>query len=111
MEPVSKDLKIYAGDDYTCMFTFKNGAGDPLNVSDFVFRAQIRSYPQASTVMAEFDVDGSSSATGVIVLRLGKTVTRVLKDGVWDFQRTDSSGNVRTLVAGKITVEPEVTRE
>lgn len=110
MEPESHDLKVYAGDDYTCMFTFNNGAGNPMDVSGFVFQSQIRSYPQASTVLASFDVDQTSSATGIIVLRLDKIVTATLKDGVWDFQQTDSGGIVRTLVAGKITVEPEVTR-
>lgn len=62
-------------------------------------------------VIADVDVDTTGAATGALVLRIDSADTEALSgDYVWDLEQTIGD-NPRTILAGKWTFEPDVTRE
>jgi len=101
------DVRMTQGDSFVEELLMEDGEGDALDLTGYSFRSQLRRTADNGLV-AEFaiSVDGS-------------TVTRSLNTGitagldgtyVHDFQWTDPSGKVRTLVSGEFEIEPEVTR-
>ena len=101
------DVRMTQGDSFVEELLMEDGEGDALDLTGYSFRSQLRRTADNGLV-AEFaiSVDGS-------------TVTRSLNTGitagldgtyVHDFQWTDPSGKVRTLLSGEFEVEAEVTR-
>lgn len=110
--PGPRDISIYRGDDYPHAVTFTDAAGAPLDVSAYAFTAQIRSLSQGGTgePLAEFTIDDSQAATGIVVLSLAATETADLAAGYWDLQADDGT-TVSTWLAGRVSVSGDVTHE
>ena len=108
-----RDIAIYQGDTYGHILTVTDDATPPVatDVSARTFAAQLRRYPQDSTVAAQFAVDMSNASTGVVGLSLTAVQTAALTGGVysWDVHMITGS-SVLTLFAGEAVVTAEVTR-
>ena len=109
--PAERDISIYRGDDFAHTVTIQNTAGSAINVSGRTYASQLRRYPDTSTVAATFAVSMTNAATGVVVFSLADTVTAGLEPGpyAYDIQQ-DNGGTITTLLAGRATVEADVTR-
>jgi hypothetical protein len=107
--PAEVDLELYAGDDFTFTITVNNPDGTAANLTGFTAMAQIRAAASLSSpVLASFT---PSIAGNVISLHLPSTGSTGLPPTcVYDAQMTDPSSVVTTLVAGTVTVAPQVTQ-
>jgi len=104
------DLELYQGDDYFVTATVVGEDCEPLDLTGYTARAQIRrksadAEPEVAAEMTAV-VEGSS-----VLLTLDHTETATLKDRyVWDLELTAPDGVVVTILAGYVKVIPEVTR-
>ena len=104
--PSPVDLSLYQGDDFYLDLTVTNSDGSPADLTGATPKAQIRTTAADATVLAEFV---ATITTNVIHLHLTAALTAPLSGpAVWDCQIT--TPDVVTLVAGTVTIRPEVTR-
>lgn len=83
--------------------------GVAADITGRVYRAQLRTDADADVFVA-FTVDIVDAAAGQIVLRLDHDITKGLSGPyAWDLEQ-DTSGVIRTLLAGTWTFDPDVTR-
>jgi hypothetical protein len=101
------DVRMTQGDSFVEELLMEDGEGDALDLTGYSFKSQLRRTADNGLV-AEFAISVS-----------GSTVTRSLNAGVTanldgtyvhDFQWTDPSGKIRTLLSGEFEIEAEVTR-
>jgi hypothetical protein len=111
------DLAIDGGTDWTRDLLWKDQAGNPVDLSGFTAKMQVRPQQASSTVIVELTTEDGGielqpgSAQGVIRLVLTNAQTASLpKKAVYDLDMVDSGGKVRRLVQGKVLVSLAVTR-
>lgn len=106
--PDTLNLAVYAGDDVSVDLVIQDADGADADLSEARVRAQIRVRPQWPSVAGVF----SSGISGNIISLLlpGSVTARLPSRCVWDCELTDATDQVTTLVAGAITVTPDVTR-
>lgn len=81
----------------------------PTNVSTWGISAQIRRRANSSTSV-DFDIDMTDAATGYVTISITDDDAATLAESnKWDLQRV-LGGETRTLLAGDVTVDREVTR-
>ena len=100
------DIQIYQGDSWSQQFTF------PFDVTNLVFKAQIRTYPDAPSLYATFNVAVVDGPNGIIQLSLDPSATAYLPvRAFWDLQATDPSNPSfeQTYVKGQVFVQQQVT--
>lgn len=109
-KPAPRNLTVYRGDKYTHRIVFSN-AGNPLPVDAYTFSAQIRGKAEKDTnePLAEFNIDTTDAADGIIVLSLDAEDTQdiVKSKGFWDLQVDPIE---KTWLAGSVTFMGDVTR-
>lgn len=105
------DIQIYAGDTYTQSYTFKDSAGDPIDLDAagwHSWKAQYRD-ERYSTEYYEFQVDHSDAENGVIVVSMTADITsKLIENGYWDLHAKHSS-TVKTFIASKVEVLEAIT--
>lgn len=108
LRPGKLDIKVSRGDTDGIPLVIQE-AGVAADLTGRTYAAQLRRTASASTAVT-IDVDTADADTGVLVLRLDPDVTETLT-GIyeWDLQQT-IGGTVRTLLAGRWTFQPDVTR-
>ena len=101
------DVRMTQGDTFIEELLMEDGQGDPIDLVGYVFQSQVRRTADNGLV-AQFAI----SVNGSVVSRtLTPSVTSGLTGTyVHDFQWTDPSGRIRTLLSGRFEIEPEVTR-
>jgi len=109
MAPGKYNLTLYRGDTFAQTFRFLTG-GVPEDLAGTTFTAQVREYPNAS-VSADFTVTVDDALSGEVTIAMADTVTATLpsRGGSWDLEGT-AGGEVRTRLAGSITLVEDVTR-
>lgn len=113
--PQVADISLYAGDGPTIKITITDSllAAVPLTGD---MKAQIRATREAvDPALAEFAIDSSDFATGIVVISLTGDETHDLItgnekfEGVWDLQWTPTGAEPVTLVQGEVECFPDVT--
>lgn len=102
------DLIIYQGDSYSIVLDFP----DTLDISTTVWKAQIRTYPNAPALYAEFTVTVTDPVLKKIRLSLTKQQTAYLPvRAFWDLQATSTADPdwQKTYVKGQVFVTQQVT--
>jgi len=100
------DITLYQGDSWSGEFDF------PFDVSNLVFKAQIRTYPNAPALYATFAVAVIDAANGRIRLTLSPSTTAYLPArAFWDLQATSPTDATfeQTYVRGQVFVTQQVT--
>jgi len=109
-EPAFVPLRIYQGDDF--MLTVRvSQSGSPINITGFVFAAEIRDgYADDAPVTETFTITIDDAPGGILNISLTDLQTAAIDAGDyrWDLQMTDGS-ETTTLLAGPVTVIPQVT--
>lgn len=109
--PGNYDLSIYEGDAVKFTVTVKDATNAAVNLTGYTAKAVLKkSYVDASPV--NFVCTITNPTAGVVTLYLAPATTAALDTNsgyIWDFQLTEPSGDVRTYLAGDVTVLPEVT--
>ena len=110
MTPGKYDLTLYRGDSYE--WTFKLWEDEaklvPVDLTGAVAAAEIREKSGGTQVMA---LTCAITAPNIVDVALPATLWAgvLLAAGVWDLEVTFVDGEVRTMVAGKVTVTGDVT--
>ena len=101
------DVRMTQGDTFVEELLMEDGEGDAIDLTGYVFASQIRRTADNGLVASfTISVDGST-----VTRSLAPSVTETLEGTyVHDFQWTDPSGKIRTLLSGNFEIEPEVTR-
>ena len=105
--PVTVNLTLYQGDDFTLRLAVTNNIGQPADLAGATVRAHIRASAASGEKAGEFAPTIVGSA---ILLHLTSAVSAGLPNrSVWDCDIT-INGRVTTLAAGTLTLRPEVSR-
>jgi hypothetical protein len=107
--PLPVSLVLYQRNDFSLAIEVTEPSGEPADLTGADVLAQIRSSPTSSSVAGEFvpEIDEG----GLIVVHLTSEVSAGLPArGVYDVTMTDAAGQVTTLIAGTITIQPGVSR-
>lgn len=107
--PSNYDLVLYRGDYFSTSIVIKDSTGSVVNLTGYTAKCSIKSSFSASS---SFDATCTVTALeGLVEIMFPSSVTEDILAGsyVWDFQVTNPSGNVRTYIAGDVTVFDEVT--
>jgi hypothetical protein len=100
------DLVIYQGDKFEKTLDF------PFDVSNVVFKAQIRTYPNSPSLYATLDVTILDAANGKIKISLNKKNTAYLPvRAFWDLQATSTIDDTweKTYLRGQVFVTQQVS--
>jgi hypothetical protein len=109
------DLTIEAGATFTKVFRWRNAEGDPIDLTGYTARMQIRETYASPTPLVSLTTGSGitlEAADGVVNVEITADQTAALaaRRGVYDLELEDASGFVTRLVEGKVTIRPEVTR-
>ena len=108
------NILIDIGSDYADTFTFYSDAckTTTIDLTDYAFKAQVRSSFASETVIAEIDISTTDAADGKIDLSIAAADTLTLTAGsyYWDLRVTDGDGAVARWVSGSVTISGTVTR-
>jgi len=109
------NLNVDAGSTYNLAVQWKDGSGNPYNISGYTGRMQIRRNINSDTFQVDLTTENGGieiidAAAGSFKVVITPTQTASLLNGVYDLEIQDGSGNVTRLLQGSVTVNPEVTR-
>jgi len=105
------NLALYQGDDYSAVVTVTNGASGVPDLTGYTAQAQIRTaYADQQPAIACEMATEITANTITLAIPHADTVT-LAGSYLWDLQIVDTAGVITTLLAGAVTVTPEVTRE
>ena len=105
---------IEQGADYDKPLVWRDSTGNPVNLTGYTARMQLRPSVSSDTVLLDLTTENGGitlgGATGEITLHFTESNTSPLvKGGVYDLEMI-IGGKVKRLVQGSITVSREVTR-
>jgi hypothetical protein len=106
-----RNITIYQGDTYLHELRLRNSANANINISSRTYSGQVRKTSSSSNSIAVFTTAVTDGANGVVQFSIASSVTANIKSGVYyyDFQEVNGSF-VTTLIAGKVSLQGEVTR-
>lgn len=115
--PETLDLAFYAGDGADIQLTVTDTGGTPVPLDGTVI-AQVRPNKLSDTVSAEFAVDMTNAALGVIQLSLTSAQTTAMLGvvrvnvfkGMWDVQWNPADREPVTLIQGRVECYADVSR-
>lgn len=113
--PQTLDLSLYAGDGAGLRFTITDSTNAALPLTGEM-KAHIRANREdVDPALAEFAVDLTDFAAGVVLISLTGEQTHALINGdekftgVWDLEWTPENDEPATLVQGNVECLPDVT--
>jgi hypothetical protein len=126
-EPAEHNIEVFQGAYWTETILWKDSAGDPVDVSGYTARMQVRRTFENETPELELTTTNGRITLGLIedppgtplyniLLEIEATATAALEatfsDRRWryDLELVPAGGQVRRLMMGKFKVSLEVTR-
>lgn len=116
MSVAQYDFEIIQGATFTQPFVWKDGDGDPVDLTGYTARMQVRKSVQAEDVLLEATTANGriviDPLTGTFTLTLSASVTESIDwlCGQYDIELVDSDGVVVRILEGHIAVSREITR-
>jgi len=108
----TRNLTIDQGSTYSISIEISDALGNPIDLTDYTIRAQLRKSYGSNTYTAFTTSVGVNPANGVITLSLSSTQTGSLRFGryVYDIEIENDEDVVTRVLEGIVTITPEVTR-
>ena len=105
------NLFVDAGSTYSNIITVTASNGQPLNLTGYTVKSQMRKSYQSSTAYT-FDASIFNTTGGKIRLQLTDEQSGAIPAGRWlyDVEITSSSGATTRVVEGIVTVTPQITQ-
>ena len=105
--PDNLDLEIWQGDAQNYRIRMEDEDGVPLSLSGFTAQAVIR---KDFTTQTRYPFTCTIENGNEVKLYMSSAVSATIPAGdyVWNFQLTDLNGDVRTYLAGDVTVFAQV---
>lgn len=114
------NIVIEQGATFPLYVTWNDPDGNPIDLTGFRVRFQVRQTAESASTLVDFDSDNLSSgetiaaldSSGVISIKLAPSVTSplVFKAADWDLTVESPGGEVTRLLEGKASVSLGVTR-
>lgn len=110
------DFAIDQGADLSKVFTWNDTDGDPIDLTDWTARMQIRRSFGSTTALLELTTEnggialGGSAGTITVVITDAQSALLTPATLKYDLEMISPSGVVERLLQGAITNRPEVTR-
>ena len=103
------NLFIDQGTDFSTTIEVADDDGDPINLTTYTSRSQIRKHYTSTTYNS---LVVTQNANGVITVSMNAATSANIAGGryVWDLELVSSSNVVSRIVEGIVTINPEVTR-
>jgi len=102
------DIDIYQGADIVLEFVFKDGAGNPIDLSGYAVTAEVRGDDRGDNqLLLEFDVAVDTDAALVTLSAPADKTAAMSRGGRWDLKL--SSGDVRRPLSGYVSLHRMVT--
>ena len=110
MIPANMNINLYRGQTWKKKFTFKVNK-QPIDLTPYTFKAQIRPTPNSETLSAEITCDQTDGAEGILYLSLTSAQTAALEPGflVWDLRSVDGEETVDYWIRGNVGINGRVT--
>lgn len=115
MAAVKHKLKIDQGATLRKSFTWKAG-GEPVDLTGTTARMQIRPTLESEEVIADLTTDSGGIIIGdepgqfTIYIAATETELFTFESAVYDLELVLPDGDVTRILAGEVTLSPEVTR-
>jgi hypothetical protein len=110
--PSTANLAIYQGDDYAAIVTVNDGSGTSPDLTGYTPQAQIRLGPADTNSIVVVEIAATLNLPNTINLSIPRSITTQLSGGYsWDLQLIKPDATIETILAGKVQVTLEVTRE
>lgn len=116
--PAVVNLTIYQGATFRSLSTWKSGTPSlPVDLTGCTARMQIRPTIASTTVYVTLTTEnggitlGDDAGTVAVFISDEDTAAFTWATGFYDLEIEFPSGDVRRLLAGKVKVSPEVTRD
>lgn len=115
-------LTIEQGTTFLRIFTIKDSAGNPVNLTGYDLRGQIRETYSSSAVIISFNFEIHEPLNGKFKMSLSPTETssipveaassfkKSLTKYAYDVELVAPSGSIERLIEGVAQISPEVTR-
>lgn len=105
--PGNMDLSIWRGDAQTFVIALTDDANQPINLAGRTAAAVIRATYTSTT---KYAFTCTIQNGNQVKLYMPSSVSSTIPAGsyIWSFETTDSLGDVRTYIAGDVTVYDEV---
>lgn len=105
------NLYVDAGADYSNIITVTATNGQPLDLTGYTVRSQLRKSFQSSTAYA-FTASVFNAVNGQIRLQLTALQSEAIPAGRWlyDVEITSNTGAKTRVVEGIVTVSPQITQ-
>lgn len=110
------DLSIDQGATFQLLITWNDPSGNPIDLTGYTARMQIRPEVTSSTVILEMTTENGGitlgGVAGTISLTKSATDTAAVTadSGVYDLELATADGIVTRLIQGSVVFNPEVTR-
>lgn len=110
LKPKRWDIEIYQGDTFAFALQFKDASNALINVTGWTALAQIKNSDGTPATTPAFATT-VGGADGKITIKLTDVQSNDLAAGeyMYDVQVTDSAGNKRTYIGGRITVTEDIS--
>lgn len=108
-EPAKLNFTIVRGDSFTKTVIVQESDGTPIDLTGYVGRAEIRQ-GYGGTLLDSFTVAIPTPSNGEVTMSLDATQTvSAISGGVYDLELDAGVNNRHTLLAGTVTILPDVT--
>jgi hypothetical protein len=106
----SYDITLVRGDDHTFAVEWTDSEGEPVEID--TARMHIRKVVSSGSTLLELTVgEGLTVTDNRVDVELSAEQTAELTSGVYDLEIVSAaSGDVKTLVGGRVRVREDVTR-
>ena len=116
MTAAVRDLVIEQGATFYQPLRWKDSNGDPIDLTNYTARMQIRRNYETDVVITELTTENGrielGGAAGTINLIIPAAITEALdfSEAVYDLELEDQDGHLTRLLQGQMTLSREVTR-
>ena len=112
--PVTYDIVIRKGNDFSEVFEFQNDDSTPMNLTGWTVLSQLRKgKKRESELIVDFTIDIPDPSNGKVYQTLTDAQTDVIAIDIayYDILFISPSGFDETYVEGTVTINPSVTKK
>lgn len=112
--PTLYNITLYVDSSFSVGFNFFSDRckKTPMDLTGYVFEAEIRPSYGSSTLIETFNMDNDQLATGSLIMYLTSAETLPLTPGAyyWDLKVTLPDSSVERWVTGNVEIKGTITR-